>query len=82
MLISIYLIGSIARFNFNNTLLPVLGNICIVLAVSLASIENVIIKATQDNIQRILVLKNNSFDKLENKNIISYDDDYYIKRKR
>lgn len=43
-------------------------------------IENIITKATQDDIQRSLALENNNFDKLKNNTFIPYID-YYIKRK-
>lgn len=43
------------------------------------NIKNIIIKATQDDIQRILALRNNNFDILEN-NSFPYSD-YFIKRK-
>lgn len=41
-------------------------------------IENIIIKATQDDNQRILALENNNFEKLKNNSIIPYSD-YYVK---
>lgn len=43
-------------------------------------IKNIVTKATTDGLPRTLALKNNSFDKCENKSIIKYND-YYIKRK-
>lgn len=41
-------------------------------------IDNIIIKATKDDIQRILALENNNFVNLKSNSLISYDD-YYIK---
>ena len=41
-------------------------------------IDSIIIKATQDDIQRVLSLKNCSYERLENYKIIPYSD-YYIK---
>ena len=43
-------------------------------------IDNIIIKATQDDTERVLALENNNFEKLQSNSIISYSD-YYIKRK-
>lgn len=43
-------------------------------------IENIVTKGTIDDLPRTLALKNNSFEKYENKSIIKYND-YYIKRK-
>ena len=41
-------------------------------------IKNIIIKATPDDIQRILALENNNFDKVKNNTFIPYSD-YFIK---
>lgn len=41
-------------------------------------IDSIITKATQDDIQRVLSLKNYNYERLENYKIIPYSD-YYIK---
>ena len=44
-------------------------------------IENIVTKASQVDTQRILALKNNKFEKLEDNTLIRYSD-YFIKRKQ
>lgn len=43
-------------------------------------IKNIVIKAGKADLTRVLALKNNSFNKYEEKSIIKYSD-YYFKRK-
>ena len=44
------------------------------------AISNIIIKATEDDTQRVLALENNNFEELKNNSFIRYSV-YYIKRK-